>query len=237
MLNDRFHPKGWIFDIDGTLYDQAMLRRRIVYDILSHCLIHPFHIDEIVIVSRFRKVREDLALSDERDLEVIQYERVAYQLGIPLEKVRNVVQKWIFDKPLPYLSSARRPGIEELFARLKARHIPIGIYSDYPASKKMEALGMAADVLVCSTDRDVDRFKPDGKGLVVAAQKLNLLPEQCIFIGDRDEKDGLCARNAGMPYLILTKHQPPGPNQFNSFSDIMIKEKYDPKSPTVGTHH
>ena len=59
--------------------------------------------------------------------------------------------------------------------------------------------------MVCSTDREVDRLKPDPTGLFVTAKKLQVAVENCLYVGDRDEKDGACARNAGMKYLILDR--------------------------------
>ncbi len=189
-------------------------------DILAFCLTHPFKISEIGIVFKFRKERERLSLSDTGNLEKLQYEQVARVMNVRVEDVRKAVEKWIFEKPLPYLAAARFPGTIELFAELKRQNRAIGIYSEYPASKKLEALGITADILVCSTDKDVDCFKPHCKGLLVTARKLGLPPSECIFIGDCDDKDGLCARNAGMPYMILTRKRPVGPNQFNSFNEI-----------------
>jgi HAD superfamily hydrolase (TIGR01549 family) len=220
FINDQFYPKGWIFDIDGTLYDQSKLRRRIALDILKFCIAHPFKIREIAIVSRFRKEREKLSFSDAGNLEMLQYEKVARVMNVSVEEVRKAIRKWILEKPLPYLAATRFSGVIEVFAELKLRNIPIGIYSEYPASTKLEALGISADVLVCSTDKDVDCFKPNCKGLQITAQKLGLPASECIFIGDREDKDALCARNAGMPYLILTRKRPFKPNQFNSFNEI-----------------
>ena len=37
----------------------------------------------------------------------------------------------------------------------------------------------------------------------MAAAKLKIPKEACLFIGDEDNKDGECARRAGMPCVIL----------------------------------
>lgn len=177
--NDQF-PKGWIFDVDGTLYDQTKLRRRMALDILVFCLSHSVSIREIYIVSRFRKEREKLSVSKAKNIEKLQYEHVAQAMNISEEDVRKTVQKWIFEKPLPYLAAIRHPGVCKLFKEIKRQNIPIAIYSEYPASAKLEAIGISADIVVCSTDHDVDSFKPDTKGLHVTARKLGLSPAECI---------------------------------------------------------
>ena len=41
--------------------------------------------------------------------------------------------------------------------------------------------------------------------LLYVKNKLNVDIEECFFIGDRESTDGLCAKNAGMNYLIIDK--------------------------------
>jgi len=75
---------------------------------------------------------------------------------------------------------------------------------------------------VSATDVEVGRLKPDPKGLIVAASSLNTPVKECLFIGDRDDKDGECARRAGMPYLILNRRRRNySPNSFNTFTEII----------------
>jgi FMN phosphatase YigB (HAD superfamily) len=62
------------------------------------------------------------------------------------------------------------------------------------------------DAMVCATKKEVDRFKPHPAGLILTAKKLGVPVTNCFFIGDRDDKDGECARRAGMPYLILSRY-------------------------------
>jgi FMN phosphatase YigB (HAD superfamily) len=84
------------------------------------------------------------------------------------------------------------------------------------------ALSLEVDVMVSSTDAEVDRLKPDPKGLILAASKLKTPLKECLFIGDRDDKDGECARRAGMPYLILNRRRRNcSPNSFNTFTEII----------------
>ena len=64
---------------------------------------------------------------------------------------------------------------------------------------------LVADVVVSSTDPEINRLKPAPQGLLHVADKLGLAPSECLFIGDRQELDGACAEQAGMPYLIVDK--------------------------------
>lgn len=200
-----------IFDVDGTLYDQGMLRRKMFFELLFHLAKKRRFVRDITVLYTFRKKREILSQNNNGIgcLEYRQYAGVAYELGIGIEEVQRIVSAWIFEKPLNYLAACIYPGVKDLFPLLIKNKIKIGIFSDYPCHAKLEALGLYADAMVCATEKKVDRFKPDPKGLLFTAEKLGVPAMNCFFIGDRDDKDGECARRAGMPYLILSRYSVP----------------------------
>jgi len=195
--------KAVIFDVDGTLYDQRRLRRQMVLDLLKWGIGHPQRIKDLLIIRNFRRQRELFSWQPVVNIAHNQYLMVAKTSGVSPEKVRLVIHEWMSDKPLTYLPDCRFNGTRRFFDFLRTHRVTIGIFSDFPAEKKLAALELAADCIICATDPDVDRLKPDPKGLSVIARKLNLSITDCLFIGDKDEKDGECARRVGMPYIIM----------------------------------
>lgn len=198
-----------IFDLDGTLYDQGKLRRRMFLDLVVGLARNPLFIKEIKVLYAFRKNREQLSgtSDDVRSIEKRQYAEVAQALGLDIADVRRIVNDWIFEKPLKHLAPCLYPGVRDLFPLLRQKKIKIGIFSDYPCDAKLQALDLKVDVMVCATDEKVDRFKPHPQGLFFTARELGVPVKKCFFIGDRDDKDGECARRAGMPYLILPRRR------------------------------
>jgi phosphoglycolate phosphatase/putative hydrolase of the HAD superfamily len=170
-------------------------------------LCHPRDLYDFKIIWDFRKIREKNLFFSETGIKERQYLWGAKVSGVPVERVKTVIRKWMFEKPLRHLSACRFEGTAELFDYLKENKIRIGIFSDYPVIQKLDVLRLAADEIVCALDEDVDRLKPDPKGLYVAAEKLGVSVRDCLFIGDRDNKDGECARRAGMPFMILDRKQ------------------------------
>ena len=81
----------------------------------------------------------------------------------------------------------------------------LGVFSDYPARRKVEALELAADYVVSSVDPDVDRLKPHPAGLIRIIELSDASPEVVLLIGDRDDRDGECARRAGVRFLLKTR--------------------------------
>jgi HAD superfamily hydrolase (TIGR01509 family) len=194
---------GVLFDLDGTLYSQPRLRLLMVKEMVLYFAAHPLQIGQLRVLFHFRRLRERHGFRG-GNIGHGQYEVTATALGVTEEYVREAVDRWILREPLKHLAACKFKHVDPVFARLKAGGKGIAIVSDYPVREKMEWLGLEADVAVCATDPDVDCFKPDPKGFLVAAAKLGLAPHECLVVGDRDEKDGEAARAAGMVFLHST---------------------------------
>lgn len=194
-----------IFDVDGTLYTQSRLRKKMAYALLAHYSVRPWRLQDILILHHFRAEREKRTGHAGGDLENAQYLWCAQKGNYSLDRIRQVVDQWMFTFPNQYLAACMYPGTQRFFAKLRSLDIKIAIYSDYKAHDKLKAMDLEADLIVSSTDPEIDRLKPDSKGLLYIADKLGVLPQECLFIGDRQELDGECAINANMPYLIVDK--------------------------------
>jgi FMN phosphatase YigB (HAD superfamily) len=195
-----------IFDLDGTLYDQKRLRLRMLHEMVLECVRTPFVLSDLTILWNFRRARDRNAFCAEGNINSLQFEWGAKMCGVPVARVEKVVREWMFERPLTHIGRCCYPGIREVFTTIRKVGLRIGVFSDYPAEEKLVSLELEADVVVCATDHDVDRFKPDPKGLILAAAKLDVTIDDCLFIGDRDDKDGECARRAKMPYLIIDQN-------------------------------
>jgi phosphoglycolate phosphatase/putative hydrolase of the HAD superfamily len=159
----------------------------------------------MMILQRFRKEREKRHAYAGGNLEEAQYQWCAANTRHAIPKIKKVVERWMFRHPNQFLPGCTYPGAQAFFDLLKTKNLKIGIYSDYQAHDKLAAMGLRADIVVSSTDAEVDRLKPDPRGLLYLAEQLKLTPAECLFIGDRPELDGECAERAGMPYLIVDK--------------------------------
>lgn len=197
--------KAVVFDVDGTLYKQSRMRKKMLLALLSYYLVRPWRIRELLILRDFRIEREKRSGYVCNDLENAQYKWCADKGNYSQSLVKHVVEHWMFDFPNQYLSGCVYPGVESFFESIKKNGLLIAVYSDYKADDKLKAMGLEADLIVCSTDPHIDRLKPDPAGILYIANQLNVKPEQCLFIGDRHELDGKCAINAGSPYLIVDK--------------------------------
>jgi HAD superfamily hydrolase (TIGR01549 family) len=193
-----------VFDVDGTLYDQrglrfCMLGEMILYSIRSRS------IGFISILRAYRRIREQLGDALHEDFERELTSRTAAFVGCSEDQVRSTAEEWLERRPLRHLIRYRYPQLPELFQGLRKRGKKIGVFSDYPARKKLEALELDADVVICASDQDVGVLKPHAKGLHVLMSRAAMNPAETIMIGDRPERDGLAARAANVRALIRSR--------------------------------
>lgn len=210
-----------IFDVDGTLYNQKLLRLLMLRDLLAYCLMRPDQWKDLLILHRFRLLREEMTNSyhNNENLLKIQFRLTAGKTCVPIKRVEECIEKWIMVYPLKYLRSLRYPDVLDFYNDLRESSIKLAAFSDYPAVEKLRALGMSEMIVVCTTDPEVNSMKPDTKGLLLLVEKLNVPIDACLLIGDREERDGECARRISMPYLIKTNNTD-GINHFKCYREL-----------------
>lgn len=191
-----------IFDVDGTLYYQKPLRLIMAARLCLHYMVRPWRWTDLAILKTFRVLREKGEYGESR-LADAQYQAVADHLDVPLERVRAVVEKWMEVCPRPYLRYCKDQRLAGWIISLRKAGVLTVAYSDYPVEEKLKALGIEMDFHFCATDAAINRLKPDPKGLTAILAALSLSAKECLMVGDRDEKDGECARRVGMDYQIL----------------------------------
>jgi HAD superfamily hydrolase (TIGR01549 family) len=196
--------RGVIFDVDGTLYDQRRLRMMMLLEFGRSLFQKRRAIRDVKIINCFRKNREKLALNEEINISSRQLLDVANAFSIDPNIVAEIVDEWIYKRPLKYMQACRFSHVDIFFRALRGYGIKIGIFSDYPVQGKLSALALQADAICYSLESGLDRLKPQSIGLQTIVNRLNLDISECIFIGDRDSRDGECARRLGIRFVLCT---------------------------------
>jgi putative hydrolase of the HAD superfamily len=193
----------FIFDLDGTLYQQSKLRWKMTTSLILKLLTMQISLRELKIISVFRKQRESHKGAQSLTLEFDQYEWCSKASGIPAERVRKVIEEYMYRFPLKYLENYMYPGVKEVFETLKDKNYKIAVYSDFPVEEKLAAMMLKADYTLYATHPSIGHFKPNKTGLLKICSELGISVEKSIFIGDRDDTDGESARMAGMDFLLV----------------------------------
>lgn len=197
-----------IFDVDGTLYNQSKLRKRVLLNLLSHYAARPWKYKDLLILYHFRKERERRASKNFNNLEQEQYEWCSQKTGFSVPHIKKVIQKWMFHYPNQFLLNCMFPGTKEFIESIADRNILTAVYSDYPSNQKLKIMELNFDILVSSTDYFINAMKPSPKGLNYIISQLNIKNRaNCLYIGDRYELDGECANSADIPFLLLDRKE------------------------------
>lgn len=197
-----------IFDLDGTLYPLKEMRRRMRQALIRHYFWRVWRWREVQWIQAFRVFREQLAEMPHQEVATTTFDRIAKYTRADSQQVEAVIYRWMLEKPLTHLRELQYPEVVPLFALLGQKGKQVAIFSDFPAQQKIKTMGHTLSHVYSAHDPEIDQLKPNPKGLLHIAGLLGYPPSQCLMIGDRDERDGEAARQAGMPYWILDQEKP-----------------------------
>lgn len=207
------------FDVDGTLYRQRPLRLRMGRDLALHVMAKR-DVSAIGVVSAYRRIRERLGAEEVVDFERVLIAETAKVTSQSPESVQAIVSEWIEARPLRYLRSCLVSGTPQLFAGLERAGKKIGIFSDYPATEKLAAMGLAAHHVVVASD--VGLLKPHARGLQSLMAEAGATARDTLFIGDRADRDGAAAQRAGVRALIRSSKPIEAFQTFRTFHDPLF---------------
>jgi phosphoglycolate phosphatase/putative hydrolase of the HAD superfamily len=202
--------KAVLFDLDGTLYDARRLRRRIATRMLAALLRSPAEgIAAIRAIGGYRRAHEQLrgAAPPGDDLAAAQLARAAELAGMPEHAVQKHLGRWFEREAIAILREIGPAETRPMLQRLRDRGLRLAVVSDYPAVEKLHALGLehCFDSVVSAQDAGVQRLKPDPGGLLAALGRIEVVPGEAIYVGDRMDVDGACARAAGVEFVLLAR--------------------------------
>ena len=196
-----------VFDVDGTLYRQAPLRRAMLLRLLAAHAVDPVKgWRTMTALQAYRRAQEHLR-GHNGDMAAAQMKLACERAGVDETFLAGCVERWMEQAPLALLARYIQPGLIDFLDACRARGLRLGVLSDYPAEAKLQALGIAGyfDVTLCAQSAEIGAFKPDPRGLRVALERLGSAPEESLYVGDRAEVDATAAAAAGIPCAIITR--------------------------------
>lgn len=192
---------GYIFDVDGTLYSQRKVRRYMFFKLLMNVFTSIHGIKEIVIIMKFRKMRE------RDDYKKKSVEELCQLLsgGSVSEKefAMNTIDRWMFNEPLSAIKKYKYSDVTDFIEAEKSLGKEIIIYSDYPAKDKLDVMGINADKVYAPGQDGINELKPSKDAMEIIIKNASTPVNSFLYIGDRDIKDGQSARIIGMDYCHI----------------------------------
>jgi len=197
-----------VFDVDGTLYRQAPLRRAMLVRLLRSYALRPVEgWRTLRALSAYRHAQEALRTEACTNVADAQLARACGRTNLNRDSVLRCVERWMDQEPLPLLRRFRHEGLVEFLEASRAQGLRLAVLSDYPAAAKLRALGIDEyfDVVLCAQSPEIGVFKPHPRGLQVALRRLGVGPQECLYVGDRADVDGAAADAAGIKSVIVTR--------------------------------
>ena len=195
-----------LFDLDGTLYRQTPVRLLMAAELMTLPLTAPREAPARWRALRaYRHAQEQLRRSDAPVESHTQLTLAASAAGVSMSEAEQVVEEWMFRRPLKYLRRCRVSGLVSLLDFLDRCGVLTGVLSDYPATAKLQALGVGDRFSLVLCAADTGAFKPSPVGYLHACTRWGLPPEQVLMVGDRVDVDAVGAEAAGMSSVIIGK--------------------------------
>jgi FMN phosphatase YigB (HAD superfamily) len=202
-----------VFDVDGTLYRQSMLRRTMLRRLVTAHAAHPLRGWRTARVLRaYRHAQERLRSTVvKEDIADAQVALTCHEARVDRRLVLDCVTRWMEQEPLRFLPRCLQSGVTEFLETCRGQGLRLGALSDYPADGKLRALGLSGffDVVLCAQEPEVNVFKPNPRGLLLALERLGAAPSDALYVGDRADVDASTAAQAGMRCVILTRRPAP----------------------------
>lgn len=189
---------AFILDVDGTLYRQLPVQIGMGWRMVLDAIFHPSHIKNLLALLSFRKSREKKAFAKYPLSKQIAC--TAKKHNVSEEELEKYIRQWMFEKPLSLIVQHKIEFIEILLEECRRMDKMVIVYSDYPAEDKLEALGVSFDRLFYPGEGISNELKPSQTVMDEMMSSIHTERDRVLFIGDRDEKDGVSAQYAGIAY-------------------------------------
>lgn len=202
--------RALIFDVDGTLYDQGVLRRHMLLRLIRAYASAPLQGWNVArVLRRYRQAQELLRHREMcwSDVGAEQMRLACSRTGSESGFVSRTVRRWMEEEPLAFLAECVWAELPQVLRSAREVGIRIAAFSDYPAEAKLKAMGVAEffELTLCAQSPGVQAFKPHPRGLLRVAELMRIAPQEAVYIGDRPEVDAICAARAGMRYVDVDR--------------------------------
>jgi len=214
MNNIRFSSvEAVLFDFEGTLVGHQWNRKGAVQETLKRLNALGLPIDQLQGKKYSILKNEAMAIAS----EVGRFpDQVKDEVDAIYDRFDNdALSRWNL-----------RPKVKDFLYSLKASGIRIGLVSNVGKKALEEAikkLGLSSLFNILVSRNDVQHLKPNGDGIRLALNRLEVPEERALFIGDSID-DIQAAKEAGLRVIIILGGENSRPDLLSSGPDFLIQD-------------
>jgi len=197
--------KAVSFDLDGTLYPNYRLYRRLVPFLLTHPFFfmafnlvrHKLHSPqwtETAPAPGFSFYDEQASLMAE----------ILHQKQAP---VREKAERLIYRTWETLFSGVKTfPFVRETLSAFRSAGLRLAVLSDFPPGRKISVLGLDGLFEAVLSSEETGRLKPSGVPFAALAKSLKLEAREILYVGNSPHYDAAGARLAGMKTALIKRN-------------------------------
>ena len=191
--------KAWVLDFDGTITQSWLVRIFMAVWLTFYYFLRPWRLKEIFILRDWRRLREERFCATEENFYELQLAELSRRYQMPANHVEEILRAWLIVRPKKILRFCVRKKVLSNVKANQLHGVKMIIYSDNPVREKLSVIDFQPDANFSADE--LHCMKPDAHGLKKILATLEIVPDDVLYIGDRDDRDGLCAKAAGVDYL------------------------------------
>ena len=204
--------KAVLFDLEGTLVDFQWNLKGAVQETIQKLNALGFPVDRLQ--GKKYSVLKNQAMA------------MASEIGQSPEQVKEEIDSiyYRFDADA-LLRCSLRPKAKEFLFCLKTSDIRTGLVSNVgkkAIEEGIKKLGLSSLLNILVSRNDVRHLKPNGEGICLALNRLNITKEETLFVGDSID-DIQAAKEAGLRVIIILGGENPRPDLLAGGPDFLIQ--------------
>jgi putative hydrolase of the HAD superfamily len=196
--------KAAAFDLDGTLYPNYRLYRRLL----------PFLLMRPVFYAAFNQARHRLHSPEWTETVPLPdssfYDEQASLMAEILRQkpklVREKAERLIYAGWDSLFSGVKPfPHVRETLAAFREAGLRLAVLSDFPPGRKISLLGLDSFFEVVLSTEETGRLKPSRVPFAALSKALNLEAPEILYVGNSLRYDAAGARLAGMKTALIKR--------------------------------
>lgn len=201
--------KAVLFDLDNTLYDYEPVHKKAV-DSVYVLLKSKLNVSRVKFERLFKQskneIHKELSGTASAHNKVLYFQRL-------IEKLHKTVNPEITLKLYEaywgtFLKNIKlKPGVKQTLKKLKQKNMKVVIVSDLTTHiqlRKIKKIGITKYVDYLVTSEEAGSEKPHSIMFLLALNKINMLPEEVIMVGDSKIKDIEGANSVGIDTVLIS---------------------------------
>lgn len=191
--------KGILFDLDNTLIDFMKMKDQCTRASIDAMLKAGLNMSYKEAYDGLFKVYEEHGIENPKFFQEF-LKKATNKIDYKILSAGIIAYRKIKTGQLiPY------PNVEETLKKLKKNNIKLGIVSDAPKLKawlRLTAMNLVDYFDIILGYEDTGKLKPSAEPFKKALKKLELEPEEVLFVGDNPQRDILGAKKVGMKTVL-----------------------------------